>query len=579
MDESTVHLYDAKASDLAAEYESADMSDAHRILMRHLPERGRILEIGGGSGRDAAFLLSKGFDITAVDASEKMLAAARQCHPELGNRLAKAAFPLASDSSLLTQRFDAVVLIATIMHIPEQDLFECASQMRDMLSGGGMLILSASIKRDGIAEGRDSDGRLFVERPPAELQLLFERLGFRLVAQYANKDSFARKVSWYTLVMQRADRKTPRSVDEIETIITRDKKDATYKLALLRALCDIAQTEYHMVKWSPDGTVRVPLGLVAEKWLLYYWPIIELDQPHGRVIMPQKRGLEINKPIAFRRAVRDLTAFYSSHGGLSGFFHDYKAGSIPAQGLSLVDNAINVIAQTIVAGPVTYAGGALEADGPYFGFSGHRSAKGKCKGPGATCEWLGHILVPMGTWREMCLIGHWVAESLILRWAELTHQISNRTVPVKDVVDRLLIRPETERDVYFARTIYASLPNLRCTWTDVSLQNRFAVDHTVPFSIWHNNDLWNLLPAAEGVNARKSDKLVTKRLLLRRREPILHYWETLNDAAGDRFGVEVCRTLVRGKCDSTHWQGAAFAGLVEHVETLAIQRGLQRWEP
>lgn len=27
-------------------------------------------------------------------------------------------------------------------------------------------------------------------------------------------------------------------MDEIETMISRDKKDATYKLALLRALCD-----------------------------------------------------------------------------------------------------------------------------------------------------------------------------------------------------------------------------------------------------------------------------------------------------------------------------------------------------
>jgi hypothetical protein len=37
--------------------------------------------------------------------------------------------------------------------------------------------------------------------------------------------------------------------------------------------------------------------------------------------------------------------------------------------------------------------------------------------------------------------------------------------------------------------------------------------------------------------------------------------------------------LVRGRCDRRNWQQAAFAGLVENVETLAVHRGLRRWEP
>lgn len=38
---------------------------------------------------------------------------------------------------------------------------------------------------------------------------------------------------WRTCALDR------QSIDEIETIISRDKKDATYKLVLLRALCDM----------------------------------------------------------------------------------------------------------------------------------------------------------------------------------------------------------------------------------------------------------------------------------------------------------------------------------------------------
>ncbi len=556
------------------------MADTHRILLRYLPERGRVLEIGCGSGRDSAYLMREGFDITAIDASAQMLETAHVYHPELRGHLRQESLPLSAESRILGEKFDGVVSIATFMHIPEHDIFECASQIRDLLNPGGMFLLSASLGRNGIENGRDPEGRLFVERPAEELQLLFERLGFRLVATHQSPDGLARAVSWFTLVMQRADGRTPRSVDEIETIITRDRKVATYKLALLRALCEIAQVESHMVEWRSDGTVSVPLGLVAEKWLLYYWPIIELDVIQGDwAVIPQTQGMERSKPIAFRKAMHGLIKFYQSHGGLSGMYHDYKAGKVPAQGRPLLDMAINTIARTIVSGPVTYAGGALEGAGSYFGFQGRRSALHRCTDPVSACEKLGRILVPAGAWREMCLIGHWVAESLVLRWAELTHELTNRTVPVKDVVERLLIKPETERDVHLARSVYQDVEDLRCVWTDEPLKSHFSVDHTVPFSVWHNNDLWNLLPSAPLVNSRKSDKLVTKSLLLHRRDSIIQYWEILKDSAESRFMVEVDRSLVRGHFDSGDWQYPAFAGLVENVEALALQRGLERWEP
>ncbi|WP_418156223.1 HNH endonuclease domain-containing protein [Pseudomonas aeruginosa] len=47
----------------------------------------------------------------------------------------------------------------------------------------------------------------------------------------------------------------------------------------------------------------------------------------------------------------------------------------------------------------------------------------------------------------------------------------------------------------------------RCTWSGRPLNQRFAVDHAIPFSLWANNDLWNLLQVDQQVNANKSDKL------------------------------------------------------------------------
>ncbi|MFC1657568.1 methyltransferase domain-containing protein [Candidatus Moduliflexota bacterium] len=579
MDKETISHYDRDAGTIAERYETADMGMIHESLLRYLPKDGEILELGTGSGREAAYVLQEGYDVTGIDASAGMVRESIRLHPELQNRVVCSPLPLQTGSPLLDRTFDAIVSIATLMHIPEHDLFECVTQIRTMLKPEGILFVSASMGRQEGVGDRDVQGRLFVERPADQIQLLFERLGFRFIAKHDTTDVFHRKMKWFTLIMQKAGGGGTRSIDEIETIIRRDRKDATYKLALLRALCDIAQTEHFRVIWLPDGTISVPLGLVAEKWLEYYWPIIEKDGRGEIAVIPQKRGLEIRKPIAFRKAMRALISFYRSHGGLSAFFHHYRNNEIPTQAVTLLDDALNSIARTIVAGPVTYAGGALERDESFFSFQGRRTAAGQCAEPGQACASLGSILVPSSTWREMCLIGHWVAESLVLRWAELTYEISKRQVAVKDVVELLLRRPEVDRDVQLARAVYSDVPDRMCVWTGTSLSRRFAVDHTMPFSIWRNNDLWNLLPTSSQVNSKKSDKLVSLDVLTSSRDRIVYYWEIMKERAESRFLLEIERSLVRGRCDGRNWQQAAFAGLVENVETLAVHRGLRRWAP
>ena len=579
MDSSTNYHYEKNAAGIANRYESADMTIIHEILLRHLSKSGKVLEIGGGSGRDTAFLLDKGFDVAVADASAEMIAAAVARHPELSSRAVCASFPLPGDSELLKRRFDSIFTIATLMHIPDQDLFECASQIRDLLVPGGTLLISSSIGREDLVDDRDRDGRLMKERPPEELQLLFERLGFRFVMKYETEDSLRRDIQWYSLVMQRSEGGLSRSVDEIETIISRDRKDATYKLALLRALCDIAQREHYMATWRVDGTVSVPMGLIAEKWLFYYWPLIERDPPEGPVAIPQKRGREINVQIKFRKSMLELIRFYRPHGGLSAMCRDFKSESVPREGLGLMDKALREIAETIRRGPVTYAGGALAQEKQYFHYEKQVSARTKYVSSRRAIESLGNVLVPLETWREMCLIGHWISESLVLRWAELTREFSKGSVSTEEVVGLLLTRPEIGRDVSFARSTYANTTDLCCVWTGKPLRSKFEVDHAIPFSIWRSNDLWNLLPAAHDVNSRKSDKLVTKRALQSSRDRVTYCWELMKEEAEERFKVEISRSLIRGPYSAANWQRNAFEGLVENVEILAIQRGVPRWEP
>ena len=102
MDQATVDYYNANAAACAAKYESADMSHLDHLLLRHLPEKAaRVLELGFGSGREAAFLLQNGHDVRAIDASAGMVEEALRRHPELSGRLSCVALPLEEGSRLL----------------------------------------------------------------------------------------------------------------------------------------------------------------------------------------------------------------------------------------------------------------------------------------------------------------------------------------------------------------------------------------------------------------------------------------------------------------------------------------------
>jgi len=77
-------------------------------------------------------------------------------------------------------------------------------------------------------------------------------------------------------------------------------------------------------------------------------------------------------------------------------------------------------------------------------------------------------------------MGHWIRDSLLLRWAELTAEISRKAFTPSFVIDRLLRVPDMEREVRDAREFYKTLRDKECVWTGLSLGSRFDVTMPSP---------------------------------------------------------------------------------------------------
>ncbi len=564
MDTRTADYYDTNAATLAAIYESTT-SPIESFFPLAFVAKGRVLDVGAGSGRDLAALLKAGYDAFGVEPSNELRAAALTRHPQLAGRLVEGALP--SIGTPLGGCFDGIVCSAVLMHVPQPELFDAALQLRSLLKPHGRLLLSIPTGRTDVRQDhRDENGRLFEPYLPEELQLLFERLGFQQIGRWDTDDALQRAgTTWVTLLLELRAGGMLRAVDQIEGILNRDRKVATYKLALFRALAEIATQEPRAALWLAGGRIAIPIERIAQRWLAYYWPIVA-----STVFVPQTQAegaRNPKQPMAFRALLHALIQQFSNqgaHGGLSAWHLASTSGRLSPAVMAMERDTLRSIANTIRSGPVAFSGGALES-GKVFEYDSQSKS----------------VLMSAGLWRELSLLGHWIIDAVIVRWAALTERFAHRQgLRSGDVLPLLLACPEPERATAQARAIFRASEFGHCVWSGRTLTERtLAVDHVIPFSLWGNNDLWNLVPAHTAINNHKSDKLPASTLLLERRSSILQSWDLLRDAMPEAFDRQALNLLNVKPASNANLQNELFSRLREAIELTALQRGVERWMP
>lgn len=554
MDIQTSQFYTENAELISSKYRSAGAGISLYFDQAFTPGC-LVLDIGCGSGRDLNALINAKYDAYGVDSCKAFVKSMPVYYSETQGRVAHDSLP-----DLMTVKdklFDGVLCSAVLMHLPEELLFDSVYSIRRVLKENGRLLISVPLGLS-LNGNRDEEGRLFNGITPENFRLIFERIGFRLISRWDDDDSMGRPGRhWATLLFTLDSTDGVRSLDKIEGILNKDKKDATYKLALFRALAEIAMTSYNSVFWLLDGRVALPLKAISEKWLEYYWPIVE-----SKEFIPQKRGEKpgCKKPIAFRKQLEVVIGCYQGQGGLSAFSVDYRNKVLPKDIQAHVSKLMSKLNTTIKDGPVYYCGGGGSTTFEYDKV--HRS-----------------VLMDADIWREFSIMGHWISDVTILRWAELTAEISGNELSPSKIIDYLLVVPIPEREVSVARKVYSEMSDKVCVWSDKDITGRYDVDHAIPFSLWKNNDLWNLLPADSMINNKKRDKLPTHDLLVSRKDCIVDYWTRMRNSYTNRFDFEVEKFSGNLAIKTDNWENKLFASLAEAVEITAIQRGVERWEP
>ncbi|MFI1766087.1 class I SAM-dependent methyltransferase [Streptomyces sp. NPDC020800] len=188
--------YAESADALAIQYEEVTFDEVHSDVLRFVPvEAARILDVGAGTGRDAAALVARGHSVVAVEPTVELRAHGQRIHADSGINWVDDVLP---DLTLNQHQglFDAVFATAVWMHLDAEERRRAMARIAGLLVPGGRFFVN-------LRHGPVPDGRHMFDVSASETVELGDTYGLQTVHLSERSDLHGRdSVRWSCLVLQ-----------------------------------------------------------------------------------------------------------------------------------------------------------------------------------------------------------------------------------------------------------------------------------------------------------------------------------------------------------------------------------------
>ncbi|SDJ74037.1 class I SAM-dependent methyltransferase [Streptomyces indicus] len=188
--------YYAHAADqLAQRYESLTFESVHAEILHLLPDAPvRVADIGAGTGRDAAALAGRGHEVTAVEPVRELRLVAQRLHGDAPIDWVEDSLPGLRG---LEGDFGLILLSAVWMHLDEQERADAMRRLAELLSPGGLLIIS-------LRHGPPPSDRKMFDVPADETANLAQECGLDVLHLGGGQDQLGRDdVRWSELALRK----------------------------------------------------------------------------------------------------------------------------------------------------------------------------------------------------------------------------------------------------------------------------------------------------------------------------------------------------------------------------------------
>lgn len=146
-DDPAITYYQEHATRLADGYEAVTLEDAHPALLALLASEFadrplEVLDVGAGTGRDAAWFAARDHRVVAVEPSYAMRKIAQRLHANSEIDWRNESLPDLTSIAASNQRFDLINLSAVWMHVPPEQRQRALQTLKGLLKPQGLIYLT-----------------------------------------------------------------------------------------------------------------------------------------------------------------------------------------------------------------------------------------------------------------------------------------------------------------------------------------------------------------------------------------------------------------------------------------------------
>ena len=189
----TLDYYNKNSEEYFNSSLNVDMTNTYKEFLKLVPEGGKILDLGCGSGRDSMNFMKLGYEVTAVDGSKEL---AKKASALLGKEVIASTF----EELELKEKFHGIWACASLLHIKREDLKTVLNNLYNNLEDNGVFYMSFKYGEKEYVDDKNRYFNCFTDE--SIIGFINENTKFNILDLYITEDKLGRanEVKWVNLI-------------------------------------------------------------------------------------------------------------------------------------------------------------------------------------------------------------------------------------------------------------------------------------------------------------------------------------------------------------------------------------------
>ena len=189
----TLDYYNKNSEEYFNSTLNVDMTNTYKEFLKLVPEGGKILDLGCGSGRDSMNFMKLGYEVTSVDGSKEL---AKKASVLLGKEVIVSTF----EELELKEKFHGIWACASLLHIKREDLKTVLNNLYNNLDDNGVCYMSFKYGEKEYVDDKNRYFNCFTDE--SIISFINENTKYNILGLYITEDKLGRvnEVKWVNLI-------------------------------------------------------------------------------------------------------------------------------------------------------------------------------------------------------------------------------------------------------------------------------------------------------------------------------------------------------------------------------------------